>query len=149
MVMVWNGEATAGMTASAPTASAPITTRRPLHTRGDASASSVTAGGQPSRAPEETGRPDEQGHRRDEVEDGELDLGEVGDPERAHEADDEGADECTFQASQPSDHDDNEREDERVDAHAQHGARDRHDDGAAQPGHEAAQGEGLHVHALD
>src|SRR2546426_8833331 len=141
MVMVWNGEATAGMAASAPTASAPITTRRPLHTRGDASASSVTAERGRSRAPEETGRPDEQDHRRDEVEDGELDLGEVGDPERAHEADDEGADERTFQTSQPSDHDDDEGEDQGVDAHAQHGARDRHDDGAGQPGPEAAAGE--------
>src|SRR2546426_11122890 len=92
MVMVWNGEATAGMTASAPTASAPITTRRPLHTRGDASASSVTAGGQPSRATEEAGRPHGQDHRRDEVEDGELDLGEGRDPARPHEDGDQGAD---------------------------------------------------------
>src|SRR5438093_11634420 len=113
MVMVWNGEATAGMTASAPTASAPITTRRPLHTRGDASASSVTAERGRSRATEETGRPDEQDHRRDEVEDGELDLGEVRDPERPHEADDQGADERALQASEPTDHDDNEREHQR------------------------------------
>src|SRR2546429_9164232 len=89
MVMVWNGEATTGMAASVTTTSAPITTRRPLHTRGDASASSVTAGGQPSRATEEAGRPHEQDHPPDEVEDGELDLREVRDPEPPHEPDDQ------------------------------------------------------------
>src|SRR5437899_11429137 len=101
MVMVWNGEATAGMAASAPTASAPITTRRPLHTRGDASASSVTAERRRSRAPEETGRPDEQDHRREEVEDGELDLGDVGDRERGQETADECADERDFPTYHP------------------------------------------------
>src|SRR3989442_10036908 len=121
MVMVWKGEATAGMTASAPTTSAPLSTRRPLHTRGDVSASSVTAGRRRSRASEETGRPHEQDDRGDEVEDGELDLGEVRDPERPHEAHDQCPDERTLQTSQSSDHDHDEREDERIDAHAEHG----------------------------
>src|SRR5262245_63586052 len=128
--MGWSGEATAGMTTSAPMTSAPTRTRRPLQTRGDVNASSVTAGGRRSRAAEETGRPHEQDDGGDEVEDGELDLGEVRDPERPHEPDDQRADERALQASQPSDHDHHEGEDERIDSHAQHGARDRHDDGA-------------------
>ena len=40
-------------------------------------------------------------------------------------------------------------EDQRVDAHAEHGGLRRHDHGAAEPGHEAADGEGLHVDAPD
>src|SRR5215470_16921387 len=139
MVMVWNGEATAGTSTRAPTTSAPTRTRRPLHTRGDVSASSVTAGGARSRAAEETGRPHEQDDGGDEVEDGELDLGEVRDADRPHEAHDQGSDERALQASQPSDHDHYEREDQRIDAHAQHGPRDRHDHGAAKPGHQASQ----------
>src|SRR3989442_14688777 len=108
MVMVWNGEATTGMAASVTTTSAPITTRRPLHTRGVASASSVTAGGQPSRATEEARRPHEQDHRRDEVEGGELEPGEVRDPARPQQTHDQGADERALQASQPSHPDDDE-----------------------------------------
>src|SRR3989442_6760141 len=142
MVTVWKGEAMVGMTASAPTASAPLRTRRLLNTRGDVSASSATAGRRRrSRAPEETGRPDEQDDGGDEVEDGELDLGEVRDPERPHEPHDQCSDEGTLQASQYDDHDHDEGENERIDAHAQHGARDRHDDGAAEASHEASRGE--------
>src|SRR5215510_11155624 len=133
MVMVWNGAATAGTSTRAPTTSAPTRTRRLLHTRGDVSASSVTAGGRRSRAAEETGRPHDQDDGGDEVEDSELDLGEVRDADRPHEADDQRADERALQAPESADHDHDERENERIDAHAQNGARDRHDHGAAQP----------------
>ena len=49
----------------------------------------------------------------------------------------------------PADDDDDERQDERIHAHAEHGGLRRHHHGAAEPRHEAADGEGLHVDAAD
>ena len=70
-------------------------------------------------------------------------------PAVAHEAHDQRADQRAFEAAEAADHHDDEREHERVDAHAEHGGLSRHDDRAAEPGHEAADGEGLHVDAVD
>ena len=63
--------------------------------------------------------------------------------------DDQRADQRAFEAPEPADHHDDERQDQRVDAHAEHGGLRRHDDRAAEPGHEAADGEGLHVDTAD
>ena len=54
-----------------------------------------------------------------------------------------------LQAAEPADHHDHEGQDQRVDAHAQHGRLGRHDDGAAEAGHEAADREGRHVDQPD
>ncbi len=84
-----------------------------------------------------------------QVEHGKLDLGEELHPRGAHEADDQRADQRALEAAEAADDDDDERQDERIDAHAEHGGLRRHDHGAAEPRHEAADGEGLHVDAPD
>ena len=102
-----------------------------------------------SRPPEQPGRLDQQDDGRDQIEHRELDLGKELDAGRAHEAHDQCADQCALKAAEPADDDHDEGEDQRVDAHAEHGRLRRHDDGAAEAGHEAAEGEGLHVDPLD
>jgi hypothetical protein len=97
-------------------------------------------------------RTHEQDQRGDEIEHGELDLREERDAGFAHHADDQRPCERALEAAGAADDHDDEGEDECIHAHAQHGGLARHHDGAAKPGHEAAQRERLdidpvHVHA--
>src|SRR5215470_7341337 len=101
-----------------------------------------------SCASEEAGRPEEEDNRRDEIEDRELDLREVGDAERPDHAHDHRAGERALQRPQSADDHDDERENQRLHAHPQHRAGDRHDHRAPQTGHEAPEGERLNVDAL-
>src|SRR5207247_9661344 len=87
---------------------------------------------------EEAGWPDQQDDRRDEVEHGELDLGEPRDASLADDADDERPHERALEAAEPAHHDDDEREDDRVDPHTEHRRLAGDDDGAAEPRHGAA-----------
>src|SRR5258707_945823 len=91
-----------------------------------------------SRVSEQPGRLDQQHHGRDQIEHGQLDLGKELNSRGAHEAHDQRADERPLQAAEAPDDDDDEGEYERVEAHPEHRRLARHDDGAAEARHEAA-----------
>src|SRR5215471_13855064 len=79
-----------------------------------------------SRVSEQPGRLDQQHHGRDQIEHGELDLGEELNSRSAHEAHDQRADERALQAAEAADDDDDEGEYERVEAHPEHRRLTRH-----------------------
>src|SRR5215831_19061317 len=83
--------------------------------------------------PEQARGPHQQDDGGDKIEYCELDLGEELDAGSAHEADNERADEGTFQAPQPSNHHHDERQNERLYSHTEHGCLRRHDHRAAEP----------------
>src|SRR6516164_4348373 len=89
-----------------------------------------------SRVSEQPGRLDRQHHGRDQIEHGELDLGEELNSRSAHEAHDQRADERALQAAEAADDDD---EYERVEAHPEHRRLTRHQ-GTGSPRNEAAGG---------
>src|SRR5947207_3141010 len=94
-------------------------------------------GARRSLSSEESGGAREQHDRRREIEDRQLDLREPRDPGLPDEPDDEGADERALEAPESADDNADAREDKRVHTHAEHRRLARHDDGAAQPRHEA------------
>src|SRR5262252_6225603 len=101
-----------------------------------------------SCATEEAGRTDEEHDCRHQVEHGQLDLRKERDAELADDSNHERAHQRALEAPEAADDHDDEGEDERIDAHAEHGGLLRHDDGAAEARHEAAEGECLDVHAI-
>src|SRR5512134_1479731 len=140
-VSVWNGPTIWGAASSA-------TPSGTAHARILSSGRCMGAAMSALTATEEPGGPHEQHDRGNEIEHRQLDLRIQRDARLPEEAHDEGPGERALQAAEAADDDDDKGKDQRLHAHAEHGGLAGHHDSAAQPGHEAADGERLDVNPV-